>query len=483
MSIRIIYDATHILQLGASPPVGITRVEHYVVEYLLANAVNPVIFVCFDKDLDRYRQTTGVEAAWIRWHTLHRYDASEAGPITNEPTAARVARKLRKYAAQDTREFAAGLSFLLDSRLAVPGRYPATFRILLRIVRAAAYRTLLIIHRAIRILFRIRHWIYGLRSGGGRLSKEGEFEWQQSDSLVVLANLWDYMNYDYFDTLVTIYGLTVTGVVYDVIALVYPYTTREPIDLYYRHWVAIGRACSHIVAISHYTAETYEKYILTPNSLTATVSVSFLPNFLKDRVSDIGVRPIVGLIGKNFVVYCSTIESRKNHETLMHVWERLIDDIEPDCLPILVFVGRWGWGFENVQRMYERCYRLRPKLQILEDVADDQLIWLYKNAMFTVFPSLSEGFGLAAAESLSFGTPVITSNCPALQEATEGLMPRIDPLDVPEWARQICELLHDKKLLASLRLKAADFCGADYDEFACNILRSALSGHVVTSRR
>jgi glycosyltransferase involved in cell wall biosynthesis len=240
--------------------------------------------------------------------------------------------------------------------------------------------------------------------------------------------------------------------------------------------VAIARTCSHIVAISHHTAETYAKYVLIPNNLKAAVSVSILPNFLRDRASDIRVRPVAELNGKRFVVYCSTIESRKNHETLIHVWERLRDDIEPGCLPILVFVGRWGWGFANVRRMYERCWWLRPKLLILEDVADDQLIWLYKNAMFTVFPSLSEGFGLAAAESLSFGTPVIASNCPALREATEGLMPGIDPLDVPEWTRQIHELLHDKELLASLRQKAAKFCGADYNSFARTVLQAVSSG-------
>jgi glycosyltransferase involved in cell wall biosynthesis len=464
--------------MGGSTPVGITRVEHYVVEYILVKATNPILFICYDKDSDLYRPTTLAEASWITQHALFRYKTGGAKPIeekTDETTAARIVGKIRKYSAQDTKKFAAGLSYLFEDRLAVPKDSPALSRVLLRILQAVAYRTLLMIHLVIRILVRSTSLIGRSSSSGGWVKKRKEFKWQQGDSLVVLANLWDYMNYEYFHTLKSVHNINITALVYDVIALIYPYTTPEPTDLYRRHWLEIAHTCKHILAISYHTAETYEKYILKPNDLKATVSVAILPNFLKDRAGDIGVQSVMELVGKSFVVYCSTIESRKNHETLIHVWERLIDDIEPACVPVLVFVGRWGWGYENVQRMYERCLQLRPKLLVLERVADDQLIWLYKHAMFSVFPSLSEGFGLAAAESLSFGTPVIVSSCPALREATEGLMPSIDPLDVPEWTRQIRQLFLDKELLTSLRQRTAEFHGADYDAFARTVLHAVIS--------
>jgi glycosyltransferase involved in cell wall biosynthesis len=479
LPVRIIYDATHILQVGTSPPVGITRVEHYVVEYLLTKAADPVLFVCFDRAMDRYRRTTGTEDAWIRQHVLCRYDVGGAVPVVNDPERARGARllgKLAKYGAQDAGKFAAGLSYLFETRLAVPTAYPAPLRVLLRIARAVGFATVRMVHLAIRFPVRAGGLIARPGAREGRRKDPREFDWQQNDSLVVLANLWDYMNYDYFRTLQAVHNLNITTVVYDVIALVYPYTTPEPTALYHRHWVNIAHTCRHIIAISHHTAATYDKYILGPNDIKAKVSVATLPNFLKDRAGDIGIEPVAELAGSRFVMYCSTIETRKNHETLIHVWERLTDDLDPDQLPVLVFVGRWGWGFEAVRRMYDRCWRLRPRLLILEHVADDQLIWLYRNAVFTVFPSLSEGFGLAAAESLSFGTPVIVSNCPALSEATEGLMPAIDPLDVPEWTRQIRRLLLDEQSLTLLHRQAAAFRGAEYDAFARTILRAASGG-------
>jgi glycosyltransferase involved in cell wall biosynthesis len=42
--------------------------------------------------------------------------------------------------------------------------------------------------------------------------------------------------------------------------------------------------------------------------------------------------------------------------------------------------------------------------------------WLYKNALAFVFPSVYEGFGLPVLEAMSYGTPVICYNTPAVRE-------------------------------------------------------------------
>jgi glycosyltransferase involved in cell wall biosynthesis len=144
-------------------------------------------------------------------------------------------------------------------------------------------------------------------------------------------------------------------------------------------------------------------------------------------------------------------------------------------LPILVFVGGWGWGAEEVRSMSERNWRLRDHLRIFADTTDAELIWLYRHARFTVCPAFAEGFGLAAAESLSFGTPVVISNCPALVEATEGLMPCHDPLDFPSWLTEMRRLILDDDYVASLRTQAAGFDGVGHADFGVAILDATLA--------
>jgi len=47
---------------------------------------------------------------------------------------------------------------------------------------------------------------------------------------------------------------------------------------------------------------------------------------------------------------------------------------------------------------------------LLGPKAGDEKDNLYKKAYFTIMPSITENFGMVAAESLSFGTPVITTH-------------------------------------------------------------------------
>jgi glycosyltransferase involved in cell wall biosynthesis len=220
------------------------------------------------------------------------------------------------------------------------------------------------------------------------------------------------------------------------------------------------------LAISQHSARTYRRFIATPNDLPAPTSHAYLPNFLKERADMIGEMPTDDLDGQSFVVYCSSIEIRKNHELLLYVWDRLRQELSPDRLPILVFAGGWGWGTETVQILSQRNWRLRNHLRVLGPVSDAQLIWLYRNARFTVFPSLAEGFGLGAAESLSFGTPVVVSDCPALLEASEGLMPAHNPHDFPAWYREIHSLVTDDTRLEELCAGAKQYRGPAYHEFA-----------------
>jgi glycosyltransferase involved in cell wall biosynthesis len=290
-----------------------------------------------------------------------------------------------------------------------------------------------------------------------------------------MANAWDYMDYAYLHRICRDDGVRFVSVVYDVIAMQFPFTTPSAQHIYHRHWVEIGHSAAHLLAISRFSVDQYVEYIAEPNELSPALSHAYLPNFLRDRADEIGEMPVVGLLRRNFVVFCSTIETRKNHLLLLQLWDRLRLEFDQDVLPLLVFVGKWGWGTETVRIMSERNYHLRGRLMILDRVSDAELIWIYRHARFTLFPSLSEGYGLGAAESLSFGTPVVVSNCPALIEATEGLMPAHDPLDFMAWLDEMRGLIRDDARLDELRQAAARYRGPAYDAFAGAVRDIAVS--------
>jgi len=89
-------------------------------------------------------------------------------------------------------------------------------------------------------------------------------------------------------------------------------------------------------------------------------------------------------------------------------------------------------------------------------VPEKDLEKAYASASFTVFPSLHEGFGLPVAESLSHGTPVITSNFGSTAEiGRHGGTLLIDPRDNHALTSAIRTLLRDPETLQRLRSEIA----------------------------
>jgi glycosyltransferase involved in cell wall biosynthesis len=155
-----------------------------------------------------------------------------------------------------------------------------------------------------------------------------------------------------------------------------------------------------------------------------------------------------------FIVYCSTIEPRKNHLVLLHALKLLL--AQPSTsVPTLVIAGKWGWKYESVEEFLDSNPEVKARVRVMEMVSDDLLAWLYKNALFAVFSSFEEGWGLAASEALEAGTPVLISDIGALREATQGLMPALDPNSPRAWADAIAHYATDSGALAALRAMIA----------------------------
>jgi glycosyltransferase involved in cell wall biosynthesis len=155
-----------------------------------------------------------------------------------------------------------------------------------------------------------------------------------------------------------------------------------------------------------------------------------------------------------FVLYCSTVEVRKNHLLLARIWLRALN--EGVALPRLVCAGKWGWGVEELKDFLSAHPELSARMIFTGPVSDAQLIGLYRRAEFGVIPSFIEGWGYSASECLDFKVPVIVSNSPALREATHGIMPSIDIADEDGWYREIRRLSEDEGYRAELRRRIAE---------------------------
>lgn len=137
-----------------------------------------------------------------------------------------------------------------------------------------------------------------------------------------------------------------------------------------------------------------------------------------------------------YFVMLGTIEPRKNHWFMLHVWRRIVEHMG-ESAPKLVIIGRRGWECENVVDMLERCTPLRGTIIEESDCSDDRLSAWLQHARAMLFPSFVEGYGMPLVEALMLRVPVLASNLPVFHEIASDIPDYLDPLDGPAWIARI----------------------------------------------
>ena len=140
-----------------------------------------------------------------------------------------------------------------------------------------------------------------------------------------------------------------------------------------------------------------------------------------------------------YFICLGTIEPRKNHLLLLHVWRHLAGTLPPNEVPRLVVVGRRGWENEQIVDMLERCPALVDHVEELGSCSDARLAGLLRGARAMLMPSFAEGYGMPVAEALAVGIPAVCSDIAALREVGGDVPDYLDPLDGPGWVSMILD--------------------------------------------
>lgn len=115
---------------------------------------------------------------------------------------------------------------------------------------------------------------------------------------------------------------------------------------------------------------------------------------------------------EKYILSLSTIEPRKNIQLLIKAYKELIE--EGMELTDLVLAGREGWKLEEVAG--DISDEVKNRIHFTGFIEDKNLAQIYRDAIFFVFPSKYEGFGLPVIEAMSQRTLVICSDAASLPE-------------------------------------------------------------------
>lgn len=275
-------------------------------------------------------------------------------------------------------------------------------------------------------------------------------------------------------------GVRVIEACYDTIPIDFPEYAGSAKQPFAEHFTCIAHSADLVFAISDTSRADLESFYARVGAwrvpLIRTVHLATPEaheNACRADLSEDERAAFASLRGA-YVLYVSTFETRKNHRLLLQVWKELYRE-RGDATPLLVIVGMFGWGVNDLwAEMQASDVWAAGRIVLLHHVSDALLAHLYRGCTFTVFPSFYEGWGLAATESLAYGKLVITSDAPALREATQGLCPAIHPLDFSHWLRAIKRYLDDEpaRSAAEARIRTA-YSPRHWREFSAELLAAA----------
>jgi glycosyltransferase involved in cell wall biosynthesis len=148
-----------------------------------------------------------------------------------------------------------------------------------------------------------------------------------------------------------------------------------------------------------------------------------------------------------YLLSLGTQEPNKNRGAIIQALARLV--AEGRDLQLAV-VGGGGWRTETERAEIEGL-GLSGRIHYTGYVAQADLAAIYSAASVFLFPSLHEGFGLAALEAMACGVPVVTSNTSSLPEVVGDAALLIDPQRPEALAAAVGSILDDAMLAQRLR--------------------------------
>lgn len=159
-------------------------------------------------------------------------------------------------------------------------------------------------------------------------------------------------------------------------------------------------------------------------------------------------------ISENYILFVGTLQPRKNIVRLIEAFSKLVLSSKYEEVGIkknlqLIIVGKKGWQFEEILSAPEK-YNVLESVKFLDFISDEDLPFLYTNALCYVLPSLYEGFGLPVLEAMKYNCPVITSNVSSLPEAAGDAALYFDPMNVDDIVDKIEKVISSEKLRKEL---------------------------------
>lgn len=279
---------------------------------------------------------------------------------------------------------------------------------------------------------------------------------RRGDHVVFTGVIWNQYYSDLFIRLRD-NGVSFSVLVHDIIPIESPDLVDGSRSAFI-DWLKITVALAKAIYVS--SEETRQKIIrwalLAGRVMAADIIIIpfGIPTTLSPQATrDLAPQGYDGVNLPSFVLCVGTIDKRKNQSLICRIWWQLGQELGYESLPQLVLVGRDDLNILITSEDASALATIK-KFTLLKELSDSDLSELYRQCAFTVFPSVSEGYGLPVAESLNFGKLCVSSDLPAVRAHAGDLPWYFDPTNYETALSQLRRAIThpDQRLEAERRI-------------------------------
>jgi hypothetical protein len=274
-------------------------------------------------------------------------------------------------------------------------------------------------------------------------------------------------------------GCGMISLVYDLLPLYHPHLfgTGGPAfrERFRKYITALVSGSDGIAAISEATSRDIERFCRESGIACSPVHVFRLGDDYDERIPG---PPPGGLKPGGYILIVGTIEMRKNPLLVYQMVKQA--SMEGISLPPVVLVGRPGSEFEIIRRLTQEDPEVRGRIRLLASMDDAGLNRLYRNCLFTIYPSMCEGWGLPIAESLCHGKICIASRTSSMPEIAGDLIEYASPYDPGEFLDLVRKYLvptvrekKEKEIAARYRPHGWDEAFSRFDAIVRKVIKAS----------
>lgn len=142
---------------------------------------------------------------------------------------------------------------------------------------------------------------------------------------------------------------------------------------------------------------------------------------------------------KSFIFFVGRLEDKKNIGGLLEAFEKIKSKYDVN----LLLAGKPGCGFEKIAIKIEN-YPFKKDIITPGWLSDEQISVCFKKALFFVFPSVYEGFGLPLLEAMACGCPILASSGHCLEEVGGQAVEYFDSNKIEDFVQKMEMLILDE---------------------------------------